>query len=383
MSKAHVLSGLDHIDSVDHLLHGRRIGLMTNPTGVDHSLRSGIDILHRRYGLSALFGCEHGVRGDIQAGDPVATYVDEQTGVTVYSVYGDTKHLTDEMLDTFDVLVFDMQDVGARFYTYLYSLAYAMQACARAGKSLVVLDRVNPIGGHKRGGTILDLRFRSFVGDYELPTRYGLTIGEYARYIRHYSKLDVDLTVVPLFGWQRHMYLDDTDLPWVAPSPNCPTLSAALSYIGTCIFEGTNVSEGRGTTQPFEVIGAPWIDGAALEARMGEYALPGVHFLRTVFRPTFSKHQGQQCHGVQLHLLDRERADVCHAGLKLLEVIRDMYPNHLEFLSWDEGNSYTLDKLLGTDAFRVGGVTADELIAQHAPGVTEFGHAVEPFLLYT
>lgn len=382
MSKAHVLSGLDSIDRYDHLLRGRRIGLMTNPTGINHALRSGIDILHSRYGLSALFGCEHGVRGDAQAGEAVELYKDEHTGVMVYSVYGQTDRLTEEMLDAFDVLVFDMQDVGVRCYTYLYSLAYAMQACTRAGKSMLVLDRINPIGGHKHGGTILDPRFRSFVGDYGLPTRYALTIGEYARYVRQHLGLDIDLTVVPLTGWSRHMYLDDTDLPWVAPSPNCPTLNAALAYIGTCIFEGTNVSEGRGTTLPFELIGAPWIDSAALAKRMAACGIKGVHFRPASFQPAFSKHQGQLCHGVQLHITDREQADNFYAGLKLLEVIREMYSERLEYLSWDGGKTHALDKLLGTDAFRMGRQTADELTAAHAPGVADFVERAKPFMLY-
>ena len=226
--KAHVLSGLDNVASVDALLRGRRIGMMTNPTGINHSLQSGIDILHAKYGLSALFACEHGVRGDAQAGDEVDTYVDPDTGVTVYSAYGKSQRLSEEMLDTFDVLVFDIQDVGVRFYTYLYSLSYAMEACARAGKQVVVLDRINPIGGIKRTGTILDLSFSSFVGDYELPTQTGLTIGEYARYIRDSLKLDLALPVVSLTGWQREMYLEATDLPWVAPSPHFQDHATAL-----------------------------------------------------------------------------------------------------------------------------------------------------------
>ena len=380
--EAHVLSGLDSIAKFDAILRGRRIGLMTNPTGIDHDLNSAIDILHRRYGLSALFGCEHGVRGDAQAGDEIDTYVDPDTGVTVYSVYGKSHRLSQEMLDAFDVLVFDIQDVGARFYTYLYSLSYAMEECAKAGKSMLVLDRINPIGGIKRCGTILDLAFRSFVGDYELPTQYGLTIGEYAQYVRHYLKLDLDLTVAPLTGWKRDMYLDDTDLPWVAPSPNCQKLDTALVYIGTCIFEGTNVSEGRGTTLPFEVIGAPWIDSSKLEKRMAEENLMGVHLRRTSFKPTFSKHQGQLCHGVQMHVTDRGEAEVFLAGLKLMEAIRDMYPDKLEYLSWDQGKTHSLDKLLGTDSFRLGKLSADELTLKHAPGVDAFVKAVQPFLLY-
>ena len=380
--KAHVLSGLDGISRFDDLLQGKRVGLMTNPTGIDHQLRSSIDILNERYRLSALFGCEHGVRGDAQAGDRVDTYTDTQTGVTVYSVYGKSDRMTREMLDTFDVLVFDIQDVGARFYTYLYSLSYAMEECAKAGKTVLVLDRINPIGGIRRGGTILDLRFRSFVGDYELPTQTGLTIGEYARYIRHYLKLDLDLHVAPLTGWSRGMYLDDTDLPWVAPSPNCQSLATALVYIGTCVFEGVNVSEGRGTTQPFELIGAPWMDAAALEKRMAALDMPGLHFRRASFKPTFSKYQNELCHGVQVHITDREKADVFLGGLKLLETIRDMYPEKLEYLSWGESRIHSLDKLLGTDAFRAGRLTADEVSQTYAPGVAAFSEAVKPFLLY-
>ena len=380
--KAHVLSGLDGISRFDDLLQGKRVGLMTNPTGIDHRLRSSIDILNERYRLSALFGCEHGVRGDAQAGDRVDTYTDAQTGVTVYSVYGKSDRMTREMLDAFDVLVFDIQDVGARFYTYLYSLSYAMEECARAGKTVLVLDRINPIGGIRRGGTILDLRFRSFVGDYELPTQTGLTIGEYARYIRHYLKLDLDLHVAPLTGWSRGMYLDDTDLPWVAPSPNCQSLATALVYIGTCVFEGVNVSEGRGTTQPFELIGSPWINAAALEKRMAALDMPGLHFRRASFKPTFSKYQNELCHGVQVHITDREKADVFLGGLKLLETIRDMYPEKLEYLSWGESRIHSLDKLLGTDAFRAGRLTADEVSQTYAPGVAAFSEAVKPFLLY-
>lgn len=380
--KAHVLSGLDGISRFDDLLQGKRVGLMTNPTGIDHQLRSSIDILNERYRLSALFGCEHGVRGDAQAGDRVDTYTDAQTGVTVYSVYGNSDRMTREMLDTFDVLVFDIQDVGARFYTYLYSLSYAMEECAKAGKTVLVLDRINPIGGIRRGGTILDLRFRSFVGDYELPTQTGLTIGEYARYIRHYLKLDLDLHVAPLTGWSRGMYLDDTDLPWVAPSPNCQSLATALVYIGTCVFEGVNVSEGRGTTQPFELIGSPWINAAALEKRMAALDMPGLHFRRASFKPTFSKYQNELCHGVQVHITDREKADVFLGGLKLLETIRDMYPEKLEYLSWGESRIHSLDKLLGTDAFRAGRLTADEVSQTYAPGVAAFSEAVKPFLLY-
>lgn len=380
--KTHVLSGLDNLNLADGLLRGKRIGYMTNPTGIDHSLWSGIDILHEKYRLSALYSCEHGVRGDAQAGDEIGTYVDKETGVTVYSVFGKNKRMTPEMLDAFDVLVFDIQDVGVRFYTYLYSLSYAMEACCAAGKPIVVLDRVDPISGAKREGTILNLKFHSFVGDYELPTRTGLTLGEYARYIKDYLHLKaLDLTVVPLSNWTRALYLDETDLPWVAPSPNCATLNAALCYIGTCVFEGTNLSEGRGTTLPFEVIGAPYIDGAALEKKMASLHLPGVHFRRTAFKPTFSKHQGELCFGVQVHVTDRNAYRGFDSGLYLLDAVRELFPDKFEYIRWSEKDTYSLDLLLGTDEFRLG-MSAKDLIAKYAPGVECFSEKVKPYLLY-
>ncbi|MBQ8081035.1 MAG: DUF1343 domain-containing protein [Clostridia bacterium] len=382
MNRQHVLSGIDRIETVDALLRGRRIGLMTNPTGIDHQFKSTIDILNERYGLSALFAVEHGIRGDAQAGAQIETVIDPQTGVTVYSAYGKNDRFNDEMLAAFDVLVFDIQDVGARFYTYLYSLSYAMEACARAGKAMIVLDRVNPIGGVKLGGTVLDTRFSSFVGDYELPTQYALTIGEYARYVRDYLKLDVDLTVVPLEGWRRELLLDDTDLPWVSPSPNCQNLDAALCYIGMCVFEGTNVSEGRGTTIPFQIAGAPFIDGPSLEKEMNRLGLPGLHFRSTSFCPTFSKHQGVMCHGVQLHITDREQCDCALGGLLLLETIRNMYPEQFSFLKWEENGSYFLDKLLGTDLFRTGQMDARTLIEHFAEPVRAFERNTTQYRLY-
>ena len=288
---------------------------------------------------------------------------------------------TPEMLDAFDVLVFDIQDVGARFYTYLYSLAYAMEACNRAGKAMVVLDRVNPLGGIRHGGTVLDRRFASFVGDYELPTQYALTIGEFALYVRDYLGLSLPLTVVPLLGWQRSLRLDETDLPWVAPSPNCQNLDAALCYIGTCIFEGTNVSEGRGTTIPFQVVGAPWLNPGGLEKRMADVSTPGIRFRRASFCPTFSKHQGQLCGGVQMHIIDRDAADVFAAGLLLLEEIRKMSGDAFRFLSSGSG-AFFIDKLLGTDALRTGRLSTQELILSSREPVEAFIRNTQKYHLY-
>ncbi len=380
--KKHVLSGADRISTVGEKLRGRRVGLMTNPTGIDHSFTSTIDLLHRGENLTALFAVEHGIRGMEQAGAKVENTTDEKTGLPVFSAFGANCHFSEEMLDAFDVLVFDIQDVGARFYTYLYSLSYAMEACARADKEMIVLDRVNPLGGVKRCGTVLDTAFSSFVGDYELPTQYGLTIGEYALYVKDYLGLKLPLTVVPLEGWERQMYLDDTDLPWVAPSPNCPDLAAALCYIGTCVFEGTNLSEGRGTTLPFQVIGAPFLDGDRLEAAMNALHLPGLYFRATAFTPTFSKWEGEMCKGVQMHITDRESCDAFAGGLLLLDTVREQAGDRFEYRHWGDESKFPLDRLLGTDAYRIGRLTARELIEQSREPVKEFSRRVQQYLLY-
>ena len=376
-----ILSGLDRLELADPLLKGKRIGLMTNQTGIDRCFRSGIDLLHSRYNLTALFAVEHGIRGDVQAGAAYETQPDPVTGVPVYAVYGKTHRLTEEMLDAFDVFCFDMQDVGARFYTYLYALSFAMEECAKAEKPVIVFDRVNPLGGERVEGTVLDTRFSSYVGMYPLPTRYGLTIGEYALWVKDCLKLNLDLTVIPLAGWNRSDSLDDLDIPWVAPSPNCATFHAALAYIGTCIFEGTNVSEGRGTTLPFEYIGAPWIDARALEKRMAAHDLPGLHFRAAYFTPTFSKYAGQPCAGVQVHITNRREASLVEGALTLLDEIRALYPDRLEWISNTPG-SFFIDKLLGADAYRLGRYDARALMEAYAPARQAFLEQRRPFLLY-
>lgn len=381
--KARVLTGLDQLGLAEEKLRGRRVGLMTNPTGIDRDFRSAIDILFENYSLSALFACEHGVRGDRQAGASIEPFEDPDTGVMVYSCYGNTRRLTEGMLAAFDVLVFDMQDVGARFYTYLYSLSYAMEACARAGKPVIVLDRPNPVGGERVSGTVLQKKFHSFVGEYELPTRYALTIGEYALWVRDHLRLKLDLTVIPLSGWRREMYQDDTDLPFIAPSPNIPTVGAAVLYGGTCVFEGTNLSEGRGTTLPFELIGAPYVNSRELEKRMAALQLPGLHFRRASFTPQFSKWAGETCHGVQVHVTDRKAADPFGGGLMLLEQIRSLHPDAFEWRQPETGDIFTIDRLLGTDDYRKGKLDVRGLINAHQPLLDEFTAQKKRFELYS
>ena len=381
MKKAFVANGIDRLGIVDKILSGRRVGLMTNQTGVNRDLQSTIDILRSLYDLRVLFAVEHGLRGDIQAGAEVKDEIDPVTGLPVYSAYGKNRALSQEMRDAFDVLVFDIQDVGLRFYTYIYSLSFAMQACAEIGKPIIVLDRVNPLGG-KTEGIVLDKRIRSFVGAYELPTRYGMTIGEYSEYVKDYLKLDLDLTVVRLAGWKRNMLLDDTDLPWVPTSPNCPSLETALCYAGTCIFEGTNVSEGRGTTVPFQMIGAPWINGRDLEAQITEQETPGIRFRQASFRPTFSKYREESCSGVQMHIQDRDLAEPVSAGLMLLDTIRSMYPEEFKFVKNKKNGKYFIDALLGTSAYRRGTRSVEEILRRNREKVKQFEKRTQKFRFY-
>ena len=285
------------------------------------------------------------------------------------------------MLDTFDVFCFDMQDVGARFYTYLYALSYAMEECAKAGKPVVVFDRVNPLGGEIIEGTVLDPRFASYVGAYPLPTRYGMTIGEYALWVRDHLKLDLDLTVIPLEGWRRDLLGDELDIPWVAPSPNCASLHTAFAYVGTCVFEGTNVSEGRGTTMPFEYIGAPWIEAERLAHRMQRHALPGLWFRPVYFTPCASKYAGEACQGVQVHITDRRAARVVEGALSLLDGIRELWPDSLTYIPSAPG-TWFIDKLLGTDSYRTGVHDAQSLLEAHRPAREAFAEERRKYLLY-
>jgi len=377
----HVKCGLDNLSMAHGLLSGKRVGLMTHPCGYDSNLQSGIDILHSAYKLTSLFACEHGIRGTAQAGGHVDNETDPETGLNVYSLYGKTRMPTPDMLSDVDVMVIDLQDVGSRFYTYLYSMANVMIACAGTGKSVIVLDRVNPIGGTCVQGTLLDEAFHSFVGEYAVPTRYALTIGEFALFVKDHLKLDVDLTVVPLTGWKRDMLWRDTGCIWTPPSPNMPSPTTALAYPGTCIFEGTNLSEGRGTTTPFEIVGAPFIDGAKLEARMRRLKLENVGFLRAGFVPTFSKWAGEMCEGVRMYPLSGD-ADMFAAGLFLLETILDMYPNDAKFLGEDAGALAGVNLLLGTSDFRTGKKDARTLIEAHRPLIREFEKQKRMYHIY-
>jgi uncharacterized protein YbbC (DUF1343 family) len=365
------------------LIRGRRVGLITNHTGIDSEGRSDIDLLmeHPDVELVALFAPEHGIRGTEQAGASIANEVDEPTGLPIHSLYGETQSPTPSMLAGVEVLLFDMQDVGARYYTYVSTMALAMEAAGRAGIPFVVLDRPNPVRGDAVQGNVLDPAFATFVGMYPVPMRHGMTVGELALlYVGEFG-VDVDLHVVPLDGWSRAMTFADTGLPWVAPSPNMPSVESALAYPGTCLFEGTSLSVGRGTDQAFQWIGAPWLDGEELARALNGYQLANVRFEAVSFTPNApgdGKFGGQLVHGVRLiqesSTLDSPRV----AAAMLVETFRASGTNW----SWQVAH---FDRLAGTDALRrgvVAGLDPDELTGAWRDESRAFELQRTPYLIY-
>jgi len=351
-SSAAVRTGLDNVEQHSDLFKGKRVGIIANHTGYDSQGRHIVDVLRAMPGVqvTALFSPEHGFRGTEEAGASIDNRTDAATGLPILSLYGKTRKPTPQMLADVDVLVFDIQDVGARFYTYLYTMSLAMEAAAECGKRFVVLDRPNPLGGVRIEGPILEPQFATFVGLYPIPVRYGMTVGELARMINGEGwpagKVKADLTVVPLTGWRRDMWYDKTGLPFIRPSPNMPDLETATLYPGLCLLEGTNLSEGRGTSKPFRQFGAPWIDANALTARLNALGLVGLRFAPTSFTPTSSKHQGQVCQGVEITLVDRDRIEPFWAGVLIVNELCRMYPNQFEW------NASHFDRLCGTATIR-------------------------------
>jgi uncharacterized protein YbbC (DUF1343 family) len=329
---ARVRVGLDRVvEEERQVIAGKRLGLICNPTSVDAELRHAADLLNGTRGvqIAALFGPEHGVRGDAQDMIPVGEARDTRTGLPVYSLYGATEDSlspTPEALAGLDALVFDIQDVGSRYYTYVWTMALAMRAAARAGLELIVLDRPNPIGGVEVEGGLVRDGYRSFVGLYPVPNRHGMTAGELAGYLNEVHGLGARLTVVRVAGWRREQLFDETGLPWVLPSPNMPTLDTALVYPGMCLVEGTELSEARGTTRPFELVGAPYLDGFALAVALETEDLPGVRFRPVTFRPGFHKFAGLACGGVQLHVTDRRSFRPLRTGVAILRAARRLCP---------------------------------------------------------
>jgi uncharacterized protein YbbC (DUF1343 family) len=336
------------------IIKNKSVGLVTNHTGVTESLRHIADVLHKssEVKLTTLFGPEHGIRGDLQAGHVVESYTDGRTGLPVYSLYGETKKPTMDMLGNVDVLLFDIQDVGARYYTYIYTMSYAMEAASEAGIPFIVLDRPNPINGVSVEGNILNPEFKSFVGRYPIPVRHGMTVGELAMLFNVGHGIEADLKVVRMEDWLRDMWFDETGLTWVQPSPNIPTSDTAIVYPGTCLLEGTNVSEGRGTTKPFELLGAPWIDSSKLIAELRSRELPGALFRQAYFTPAFSKYCRERCSGVQVHVTERDTFRPLETSLHIVNAIGRLHPDRFEWTKPESGSRYYFDTLAGTDRIR-------------------------------
>lgn len=326
-----VILGIENIDNYLSIFENKRVGLITNPTGIDSNFKSSIDILREKTNLVALFSPEHGVRASIQAGQKLDTYVDDETGITVYSLYGSSKKPSKELMDKIDVMTIDIQDNGSRYYTFIYTMAYCMMACKEYNKTFVVFDRPNPIGGISVEGNKLDInKYRSFVGYYEMPQRHGLTMGELAKLFNEEYGIGCHLEVIPMTNWERWMDFEDTHLPWVIPTPNIPTIATCFAYNATCIFEGTNVSEGRGTTTPFEIIGAPWLKSEDLARELNALGIEGVYFRPQYYTPTFSKYQGELCGGVFLHITNRTKFNAVKCSFIVLDHIRNKYKDHFK-----------------------------------------------------
>ena len=322
------------LDDRKQLLEGARVGAVVHPASVLPDLRHTADALSACGSLTlvSLFGPQHGARGEKQDNMIESEfYRDPETGLPVHSLYSDTRRPTEEMMRDIDLLLFDLQDAGARLYTFIQTMAYCMEACAAAGKRMIVADRPNPINGRDVEGDLLDPAYRSFVGLFPVPMRHGMTVGELARLYNAEFGIGCDLEVVPMDGWKRSMWYDQTGLPWVQPSPNLPTIDSAVVYPGTVLVEGTMLSEGRGTTRPFEYVGAPYIRPSELASHLNALGLPGVAFRPAYFEPTFQKWHGAMCGGVQLHVSDREVFEPYLAGIMILSTVRSMYP---ESFAW-------------------------------------------------
>ncbi len=356
-------------------VEGKSVGLIANHTAVNSRLEGVAGMLSNHPGIKvkAIFSPEHGFSGDVQAG----VLVPHKS--RIYSLYGAHRGPTPEMLRGVDLLVYDIQDVGVRFYTYISTLYECMKAAARERIPLIVLDRPNPIGGDRVEGPLLDESLVSFVGAHPLPIRYGMTAGELARLFNQEANLGCELRVVPMAGWSRSQWYDETGLVWIPPSPNMPTLATATLYAGMCLLEGTNLSEGRGTTRPFELVGAPWLDARRLAAALNALELDGIYFRVQSFTPTFSKFKGRACQGVQIHIVDRNRFDPIACALHLLRQTLDLHPEEFEF------QDQMFDLLAGQSGIRsdlLRGAEVEQMVASWQPGLKAFRERRSRHLIY-
>jgi uncharacterized protein YbbC (DUF1343 family) len=379
-------------------LRGRRVGLVCNPASVDHDLRHVVDVAFTTPGVevAAIFGPQHGFRSDVQDNmieTPHAEFDPSAVGTTpqrvpLYSLYSDTREPTPDMLAGIDTLVVDLQDIGTRIYTYMYTMANCLRAARRHGLTVIVCDRPNPIGGEVIEGLTLEPGCESFVGQFPIPTRHGLTMGELARLFNEHFGIGARLDVEAMSGWRRSMYWDDTGLDWVMPSPNIPTLASALAFPGTVHIEGTNASEGRGTTRPFEIVGAPWVHAERFATALNARRLPGVHFRPVVFEPTFQKHARVACGGCQIHVRDRHAFRPVLTGVAIIEHLRAADPSQF---AWKpppyeyEHDKQPIDVIAGSPSFRAaidGGRRAEDLAAGWRPNAAAFERLRRAYVLY-
>ncbi len=354
-----VLTGLDIFERTwPKKLRGANIGLLVHPASVNRKMEHAAELFikSKKIKVKAFFGPQHGIRGETQ--DNMIEwegFQDTKTGLPIYSLYGHTRKPEPSTLNDIDAMVVDIQDVGSRYYTFIWTMELCMGACLENEKSVVVLDRPNPLGGALPEGPVLDMSYASFVGQRPLPVRHGMTVGEIANYLKTEFYQSLDLHVVKMRGWKRKMWFDETGLPWVMPSPNMPTLDTAIVYPGMCLLEGTNLSEGRGTTRPFEIFGAPFVEADSLVGRLKDFKLPCVIFRPMYFQPTFQKHAGKLCGGAQIHVTDRNKFRPFKTGVAILKAICDLYP---EQFKWKEPpyeyetEKMPIDILAGTDRLR-------------------------------
>jgi uncharacterized protein YbbC (DUF1343 family) len=392
MTRTHIRLGLETLlEDQWKLLKSARVGLICNQASVSHKLRHAADLLyeHPNVELRALFGPQHGIRGDVQDNMIETEHtVDRETGLPIHSLYSDTREPTEAMLEDIDVLVFDMQDVGCRIYTFAYTMANSMLAARKFGKKVIVCDRPNPINGADAAGNVLEPEQASFVGQFAIPTRHGMTLGELAQMFNEHFELNCDLEVIKMGGWKRGFWHDQTDAPWVMPSPNMPTLDSATVFPGTVHFEGTQLSEGRGTTRPFELVGAPYIDAEVYARRLNDLGLPGVFFRSCIFRPTFQKHAGISCGGVQIHVIDRDTFEPVIAGVAMVKMAHDLYPS--EFRWKEPPYEYVYDRnpfdvIAGTSSIREaieGGTAIADIKKSWNEGLNAFRLVRQRYLLY-
>ncbi|MDD5530090.1 MAG: DUF1343 domain-containing protein [bacterium] len=378
------------------LFKNERLGLLINSASVDSELRYTQDLfINRKCKVTALFGPEHGIKSDAQAFIKTKGVCDKKTGIPIFSLYGETLEPTREMLKGIDIMVIDLQDIGTRYYTYIWTMALVMKACAKYNKKVIVLDRPNPINGVMLEGTILNTKLSSFVGIYPIPVRHGMTVGELAKMFNEEFEIGANLQVVKMKNWQRKMWMNETRLHWVLPSPNMPTLETATVYAGMCLLEGTNISEGRGTTKPFEIFGAPWIKEDELCKELEKENLPGVKFRPLSFIPVADKFKKERCGGAQMHIPDRNVFSSFITGISIIKTIKRLYPKFFEWkkppyepvIGYTFPNSMPIDLLVGNSDIRTridkNCLPSKEVLQKEwKKGLLKFDETREKYLLY-